>query len=68
LRSIALRAMASSASPATEIDTLHLEQSLILLDQGILRLKQDALERRLIEIFERGEHWQAPNEFAIQAI
>jgi hypothetical protein len=36
------------------IETVHLEQPLVLLDQGVLRLGEDALERRLVEIFEGG--------------
>jgi hypothetical protein len=31
---------------------------MVLLDQRVLRLDQDALERGLVEIFEGGEHWQ----------
>jgi hypothetical protein len=51
-----------------EVDALHLEQPLGLLDQGILRLKQNGLERRLVEIAEGGDHRQAPNEFRDQAV
>jgi Transcriptional regulatory protein, C terminal len=42
-----------------EVDALHLEQPMVLLDQGVLGLDQDALKRRLVEIFECGKHWQA---------
>src|ERR1700681_2883016 len=51
-----------------EVYALHLEQSMVLFDQRVLGLDQDALERRLVEVFERGEHWKAPNELRDQAI
>jgi hypothetical protein len=50
-----------------QVDALHLEQPLVMLDQRILRFNQNALERGLVEIFEGGEHWQAPDEFRDQA-
>ena len=51
-----------------EIDRFHLEQPLVLLDQGVLRLDQDVLERGLVEILERGDHRQAADEFRDQAV
>ena len=50
LRSIAFLAMAPSASAHSEIDPVHLEQPLILLDQRVLGLGQNELERGLVEI------------------
>src|SRR6266567_8446900 len=35
-----------------EIDALHLEQPLVLFDQGVLGLGQDAFERSLVEVLE----------------
>src|SRR5262249_9339507 len=51
-----------------QIDRLHFEQPLVLLDQGILGLDQDLLERSLIEILKRRHDWEAANEFRDQAI
>src|SRR5271170_4036888 len=51
-----------------EVDALHLEQPIVLLDQGVLRLDQDALQRRLVEIFKCGKRWQAPNELWNQTV
>ena len=51
-----------------EVDALHLEQPMVLLDQRVLRLDQDALERRLVEVFEGGKHRQAPDELRDQAV
>src|SRR6266446_2224518 len=51
-----------------QIDVLHLKQSPVLFHQRILWFKQNALECRLVEIFQGGEHWQAPNEFRDQAV
>jgi hypothetical protein len=33
-----------------KIDALHLEQALVLLDERVLRLGEDALERRLVKV------------------
>jgi hypothetical protein len=35
---------------------------MVLLNQRVLGLDQDALERRLVEVFEGGEYRQPPNE------
>jgi len=51
-----------------EFDALHLEQPMVLFNQRVLRLDQDALERRFVEVFEGGEHRQTPNELRDQAI
>ena len=68
LRSIALRAIAFSASSVkVSFDVLHLEQALVLLDQRVLRLGQDLHQRRLVEVFERRDHRQTADEFRDQA-
>src|SRR5262249_16707793 len=36
-----------------QLDVLHLEQALILLDQRVLRIGQDLLQRSFVEIFQR---------------
>ena len=51
-----------------QVDVLHLEQPLVLLYQGVLRLGEDALERRLVEVLERRDHRQAADEFRDQAV
>ena len=69
LRSIALRAIAPSASSASVRSIeFHLEQPLVLLDQRVLRLDQDLLEGRLIEILERRYDRQTTHEFRDQAV
>ena len=50
-----------------ELDVLHLEQPLILLDQRVLRLGQDLDQRRLVEVFQRRQNRQAADEFRDQA-
>jgi hypothetical protein len=50
-----------------QLDLFHLEQTLILLDQGVLRLGQDLDQGRLVEILERREHRQTADEFRNQA-
>ena len=51
-----------------QIDRFHLEQALVLLDQRVLRLDQDFLQRRLIEILKRRDDRQATHEFRDQPI
>src|SRR5205085_6909925 len=51
-----------------QIDALHLEQPLVLLYQRVLRLGENALQRRLVEVFERGDDRQAADEFGDQAV
>ena len=50
-----------------QVDVLHLEQPLVLLDQRVLRLGQDLDQRRLVEVLERRQHRQAADEFRDQA-
>src|SRR5438477_6871397 len=54
---IAVRAMMNPAA-----------HPMVLLNQRVLQLDQDAFKRRLVEVFEGGEHRQAPNELRNQAI
>ena len=69
LRSIALRAIADKRLVGErEVDGLHLEHALVLLDQRVLRLGEDALERRLVEIFQRRDHRKPADEFRDQAV
>src|SRR5262249_9948684 len=46
---------------------LHLEQSLVLLDQGVLRFGQNIDEGVLVEIVQGRDHWQAADEFGNKA-
>src|SRR6185437_9395279 len=46
-----------------EIGVLHLEQTLILFDERVLRLGQDPLQRILVEILEGRDDWQTADEF-----
>ena len=52
----------------SEINPLHLEQPLILLDQRVLGLGQDELERGLVEILKRRYDRKAADEFRDQAV
>src|SRR5581483_11705363 len=51
-----------------QVHALHLEQPLVLFYQGVLRLREDLLQRRLIEILQSGDHRQAADEFGDQTI
>ena len=50
-----------------QVGVLHLEQALILLDQRVLRLGEDLLQRVLVEVLERRDDRQAADEFRDQA-
>ncbi len=50
-----------------QLDVLHLEQPLILLDQRVLRLGQDLHQRVLVEILQRRDDRQTADEFRDQA-
>ena len=69
LRSMALRDDVHRASSwKVSFDVLHLEQALILLDQRVLRLGEDLLERFLVEVLERRDDRQATaDEFRDEA-
>src|SRR2546428_6009851 len=51
-----------------EIDRLHLEQPLVLFHQRVLGLGENELERRLVEVLERGHDGQSADEFRDQAV
>src|SRR5262249_27451489 len=51
-----------------KIDPLHLEQLPILLEQRVLGLGQDALERGLVEVLKRCYDRKAADEFRDQAV
>src|SRR5580692_3082845 len=51
-----------------QIHRLHFEHALVLLDQRVLRLGEDALERRLVEILQRCDHGQPADEFRDEAV
>src|SRR3954464_15985118 len=51
-----------------EFDVLHFEQPLVLLQQRVLRIGQDLLQRSLVQIFQRRDHRQAADEFRDQAV
>src|SRR5947208_11522117 len=64
LRSMALRAMAPrSLLRQYEIDRLHLEQPLILLDQRVLWLRENEFQRGLVEVLECRNDRQAADKF-----
>src|ERR1700751_3187527 len=50
------------------MDPLHLEQPLILLNQGVLGMGQNELERGLVEILKRRDDRKAADEFRYQAV
>ena len=67
LRSIARLAIAASASSVKfSVRVLKLEQALVLFDQRILRLGQDRDQRVFVQVFKRGNHRQATDEFGDQ--
>src|SRR2546426_8834469 len=44
-----------------EVHALHLEELLVLPGEGVLRLLQDADQRRLVELLERGDDREPPH-------
>ena len=50
-----------------QLDVLHLEQPLVLLDQRVLRLGEDLHQRGFVEILQRRDHRQTADEFGDQA-
>src|SRR5690606_2297246 len=48
-------------------DILHLEQTLVLLDERVLRRRQNFNQRLFIEVFERRDNRQTADEFRDQA-
>src|SRR5690606_33503620 len=50
-----------------EVHAVHREELLVLLDEGVLRLRQDALHRPLRERVERGQDGETPDELRDQA-
>src|SRR5690606_28438534 len=50
-----------------QVDILHLEQALVLLDQRVLGLGQNLDQSGFVEILERGQHGQTADEFRDQA-
>ena len=50
-----------------ELNALHVEQLLILFQQGILGLCEDLDQRRLVQVFQCRDDWQTPDEFRDQA-
>ena len=57
-----------TAGTHLEVDTLHPEQPVILLDERVLRLGQDADQRVLVELFEGSDHRQAADELRDQPV
>ena len=49
-----------------ELDALHAEHLLVLLDERVLGLDEDLDERRLVEFVQRGRDRQPPDEFGNQ--
>ena len=67
LRSIALREMAFKRFERDrQLHVLHLEEALILLDDGVLRLGQDLHERDLVEVLQRRDDRQTADELGDQ--
>src|SRR6185437_5230223 len=52
----------------SQFDILHLEQTLILLDQRILRIGENLFQRSFVEILQRHDHRQSADEFRNQTI
>src|SRR3546814_3212582 len=50
-----------------EAHVLHLEEALVLLHQGVLRLRQDLNEGALVQILQGGHHRQAADELRDEA-
>src|SRR5215203_3665048 len=50
-----------------ELDVLHLEEALVLLHERVLGLLEDALQRHLVEVLERGNDWQTADELGDEA-
>ena len=50
-----------------ELHVVHLEQALVLLDQGVARLGQDAQQRFFVEAVQRHDDRHAANELRYQA-
>src|SRR6516164_7424519 len=67
LRSMALRAMAPSASSAS-VRSINSISNSRLLHQRVLGLGENKLEGRLVEVLERGHHEQSADEFRDQAV
>ena len=68
LRSMARRAIGMQRLVREgELDALHFEQALVLLDDGVLRLGENLHQRRFVEVLERRHHRQAADEFGDQA-
>ena len=51
-----------------ELHAVHLQELLVLLDERVLRLGQDAHERVFAERFERHDDRQSPDELGNQAV
>src|SRR5690606_36806174 len=56
-----------SALGELELHAIHLEQLLELLHQAVLRLGEDVDQRILVELVERRDHGQAPDELGDEA-
>ena len=63
----ALRDRGERIGVEVQLDVLHLEEPLVLLDQRVLRLGQDLHERDLVEVLERRHDRQPADEFRDQA-
>ena len=49
-----------------QLHSLHVEQLLILLHQGVLRFLQDLYECRLVEVMESSDYRQSADELRYQ--
>ena len=50
-----------------QADVLHVEQALVLLDEGVLRLGEDLDQGLLVQVVQGGDHRQTADEFRDQA-
>ena len=50
-----------------QLDAFHREELLVLLDQRVLRLGEDADQRGLVQLVQRGQHGQTAHQFGDQA-
>src|SRR5688572_8919762 len=51
-----------------ELDTFHVEQALVLLDERVLGLGEDLDEGVLVQLFQRREHGQTPDELGNETV
>src|SRR5215468_870244 len=63
-----LRDLLQRALGELHLDAVHLEELLVLLDEGVLRLGEDVDQRLFVELVERRDHRQAADELGDHAV